>query len=392
MKTRHYCRVFLCRNMYLSLVVRYDVIIIGGGLAGLTAAIHLRKEGYRILLLEKEPYPHHKVCGEYLSKEVLPYLRQLGIQLPSNIDITTLEFSTRRGRSFQLALPLGAIGISRFALDNFLYKKACEMGAEVIFCSAESVEYEEDVFTIVNNLKQSFQARFVIGAYGKRSHLDKMLTRNFIEKKSPWLAVKAHYQWDAFPEDLVGLHSFEGGYAGLSKTESGAVNFCYLVTYESFQKTQGIPEFNEQVVARNPYLASFLKEAEMIFEKPLSIAQVSFEAKDAVEDHMLMCGDAAGLIHPLCGNGMAMAIHSAKIASESLHNFLKEGKTNRAEVEKEYRAQWRRNFGSRVRTGRRLQKLLMTPYVTDVLFSLAIVFPGILKSIIRRTHGKPLEV
>ena len=378
--------------MYLSLVATYDVIIIGGGLAGLTAAIHLRKEHYRILLLEKETYPHHKVCGEYLSNEVVPYLQHLGIELPTNIEINTLEFSTQKGHSLQLPLPLGAKGISRYALDYCLYKRAKNLGMEVVFCSAESIEFKDDIFTVKNNLGQEYKATFVIGGFGKRSNLDKMLSRNFISKKSPWLAVKGHYQWKNFPDHLVGLHSFEGGYGGLSKTETGAINFCYLVTYESFQKKQNISEFNDLVVAQNPYLATFLNEATIEFEKPLSIAQISFEAKDPVEDHVIMCGDSAGLIHPLCGNGMAMAIQSAKIASELINVYFKEGKSDRTVLEKDYTLKWRRTFGKRIRTGRRLQKLLMSPVIAGMLFSLASRSPGILKSIIRKTHGKPIEV
>jgi len=378
--------------MYLSLVATYDVIIIGGGLAGLTAAIHLRKEHHSILLLEKETYPHHKVCGEYLSNEVVPYLGYLGIELPTNIDINTLEFSTRKGRSLQISLPLGAKGISRYTLDNCLYKRAVSLGVDYVCCSAESIDFKDDLFTVRNNLDQEFKATFVIGGFGKRSNLDKTLRREFISKKSPWLAVKAHYQWNQFPDNLVGLHSFEGGYGGLSKTETGTVNFCYLVTYKSFQEKQNISVFNDLVVAQNPYLATFLREASMEFEKPLSIAQISFEAKDPVEDHIIMCGDSAGLIHPLSGNGMAMAIHSAKIASELIHEYFIKGRTDRIELEKTYALQWQRTFGKRIRTGRRLQKLLMSPVIAEMLFSLAVLSPGILRSIIKKTHGKPIEV
>ena len=59
----------------------YDCILIGGGLAGLCSAISLRLAGFKILLLEKNHYPKHKVCGEYVSKEVTPYLQFLGINL-----------------------------------------------------------------------------------------------------------------------------------------------------------------------------------------------------------------------------------------------------------------------------------------------------------------------
>jgi flavin-dependent dehydrogenase len=245
---------------------------------------------------------------------------------------------------------------------------------------------------VKTNTDQSYKAPITIGAFGKRSNLDKMLSRNFITKKSPWLGVKAHYAYDDFPDHLVGLHSFEGGYGGLSKTETGAVNFCYLATYESFQKKQNIEDFNTLVVSQNPYLANFLKKAIIIFDRPLSIAQISFEEKEPVEDHVIMCGDSAGLIHPLCGNGMAMAIHSAKIASELIHAYLHEASSDRNRLEKEYALKWQRTFGKRIRTGRRLQKLLMSPKLADILFSLAVLSPGILRRIIKRTHGKPIEL
>ncbi|NNK10433.1 MAG: NAD(P)/FAD-dependent oxidoreductase [Flavobacteriaceae bacterium] len=370
----------------------YDVICIGGGLAGLTAAIHLRKEGHRVLVLEKEEYPHHKVCGEYLSKEVAPYLNQLGIKLPSDVHIDTLEFSTRNGRSLRVELPLGAIGISRYTLDFTLYKEAVKLGVDFDFCTVKSVDFNMNVFTVQSTSNEQFQARFVIGSYGKRSHLDKNLSRSFIDKKSPWLGIKAHHSWPEFPEQEVGLHSFKGGYAGLSKTESGAVNFCYLVTYKSFQKFQDIDQFNERVVAQNPFLSEFLKKSTPLFEKPMSIAQISFESKLPVEEHLLMCGDTAGLIHPLCGNGMAMAIHSAKLASELLHHELTKGIPDRQKLEKEYTKTWKRTFGRRIKAGRYLQRLLLSEGITNNLFSLASSSPILLKKLIRQTHGKPLSL
>jgi flavin-dependent dehydrogenase len=373
-------------------VSTYDVIIIGGGLAGLTAAIHLRRQDHRVLVLEKEAYPHHKVCGEYLSLEVIPYLTHLGLSLPANVQIDTLEFSTLNGRALRIPLPLGALGISRYTLDYTLYKKAIEMGVEFEFRTVSSVGYKGNSFTVTSTTAQQYGSSYVLGAYGKRSGIDKNLNREFFGKRSPWLGVKAHYDYPAFPENLVGLHSFEGGYAGLSKTETGAVNFCYLVTYKSFQKARDINHFNQTVVSKNPTLSKFLSEASMIFEKPMSIAQISFEAKSAVEDHILMCGDSAGLIHPLCGNGMAMAIHSAKIASELIHHQLKSDGRDRSLLEREYKKQWRKNFGSRIRTGRLLQRLLMSPGLTNTLFSLASSSPGTLRSVVQRTHGKPLEI
>jgi len=76
------------------------------------------------------------------------------------------------------------------------------------------------------------------------------------------------------------------------------------------------------VLYQNKYLKAIFEHSHRLFESPLSISQLAFGVKEAVLDHVLMIGDTAGLIHPLCGNGMGMAIHSAKICAELLADFF----------------------------------------------------------------------
>ncbi len=340
----------------------YDVIVVGGGLAGLTAAIDLSQKGHQVLVCEKQPYPHHKVCGEYVSNEVVPYLNRLGVSLQAAgaVAIHDLKLSTARGTFVETSLALGGMGISRYAFDDLLYRRARTDGVAFTFQNVSSIKFKSSIFEVVTGSNETYTSRMVIGAYGKRSNLDKTLNRDFINKKSAWLAVKAHYKYDDFPQRAVALHNFKGGYGGLSKTETGAVNFCYLVSYASFQKEATIDSFNTNVVAKNPFLGEFLQKATPLFEKPLTIAQISFHSKKAVENHMLMCGDTAGLIHPLCGNGMAMAIHSAKLAADLIDQFLKKD-TERAQLEKDYQQQWDMHFKRRLWMGRQLQFLLLNP-------------------------------
>ena len=373
------------------LVNTYDAVIVGGGLAGLTAANHLASRQRQVLVIEKNPYPLHKVCGEYLSKEVLPYLQSLGISLKDAVNIDRLELSHRNGNILRTDLPLGGLGISRYALDDRLYQSAVQKGVQFIFKAAESIEYKEDLFEVQTLDGKKYEAHVVIGAFGKRSSMDKTLDRDFIQKKAPWLGVKAHYSISDFPDNLVGLHSFEGGYGGLSKTESGAVNFCYLATYKSFKPYGVIESYHNQVIRQNPYLDRFLQNAEPIFEKPLSIAQISFRKKEIVKDHMLMCGDSAGLIHPLCGNGMAMAIHSAQIASQLILEYLENPEINRSALEKGYRSEWQSAFSSRLRMGRILQSLLLNQSVASGLIRTFTLTQGLTKALIRRTHGKTIQ-
>ncbi|MFT5942275.1 MAG: flavin-dependent dehydrogenase, partial [Sediminicola sp.] len=216
--------------------------------------------------------------------------------------------------------------------------------------------------------------------------------RNFVQHKSTWLGVKAHYEFPDFPDNLVALHNFRGGYAGLSKTETGAVNFCYLTTYESFKKEKDIDSFNANVVSKNPFLAQFLEKGEPLFKTPLTIAQISFDKKNVIENHMLMCGDSAGLIHPLCGNGMAMAIHSAKLVSELVSNYFKEKTSGRKQLEEAYQATWNNTFQHRLWMGRKLQSLLLNPNVSQWALSTVGNSQWILNKLIKSTHGKPIDL
>ncbi|GMN08925.1 hypothetical protein MTsPCn9_06190 [Croceitalea sp. MTPC9] len=373
---------------------KYDVIIIGGGLAGLTAAIHLKQENCEVLVIEKNMYPNHKVCGEYISNEVKPYLKSLGlaIDLFPYAEIDTLQMSTRSGKMIETKLPLGGFGISRYTFDNLLFEKASAIGVEFLFDMATLVTFENHIFKVMVGSKTTYNTSIVIGAYGKRSVLDKSLKRNFIQQKSPWLGVKCHYDYDGFPSNRVALHNFNGGYGGLSKTEDGSVNFCYLTTFASFKKSKSIQDFNTNIVSKNLFLGDFLNNAKSKFEKPISIAQISFEKKNTVENHMLMCGDSAGLIHPLCGNGMAMAIHSAKIVSECILDYLNDKNYDRSKLEISYTKLWKKEFESRLRTGRAIQSVLMNNTGSELALNTIARSEKILQMMIKRTHGNPILV
>ncbi|NEV93182.1 NAD(P)/FAD-dependent oxidoreductase [Psychroflexus sp. YR1-1] len=367
----------------------YDVIIIGGGLAGLTSAIDLSLSGFEVLLIEKDKYPKHKVCGEYVSNEVLPYFKRLGIFInKTNSDlISRLVLSSRRGNTVKVELPLGGFGISRYALDNLLYEKAKSCGVEFKFETVTNVAFENHQFCIKTHTNE-FHAELAIGSFGKRSTLDKKLDRDFIHNKTPWIGIKAHYQNDDFPDGEVQLHNFEGGYCGLSKTETGAVNFCYLAHYDSFKREGSVENFNKNIVAQNPKLNSFLSQADLLFDKHLAISQVSFQNKNAVENHMLMAGDSAGLIHPLCGNGMAMAIHSAKLLSEEIKTYRHH--QNRNQLEVNYSQIWKQTFRKRLIFGSMFQNILLQPKLTSIGMLAVSKSPYLLKTMIQQTHGKPI--
>jgi len=164
------------------------IVIVGAGLAGLTAAIHLSKLGYSIIIIEKNSFPKHKVCGEYISNEVLPYLDWLEIN-PSLLKSTSIDsvvFSTAKGKTIHAPLPLGGFGVSRYALDFYLYQKAMAQQCKVIHETVSYLHYENDAFTINLTNNETITADIVIGAYGKRSNLDQQTRKKVsCRKKSP---------------------------------------------------------------------------------------------------------------------------------------------------------------------------------------------------------------
>lgn len=370
----------------------FDVIIVGGGLAGLTSAIHLSKFKQRVLLIEKNSYPKHKVCGEYISNEALPYLKSLGINPTKEgaKKITKVHVSTITGGLIKGDLPLGGFGMSRYFLDELLANKALSNGVSILQDTVDSVDFKDNQFCVQTKNLKLFQSKITIGAFGKRSALDLKMSRKFTQKKSPYLAVKLHVKGD-FPENLVALHNFKGGYCGVSKVENNAINLCYITEYESFKKHKNITDFQEQVVFKNKHLRKIFTESKPVFEKPLTISQISFETKQAVEDHIIMCGDTAGMIHPLCGNGMGMAIAGARLASTLILQFLNGEIATRKALEKQYLRDWNKEFKTRLKAGHFIARLFKNQTFSKIAYLILKNAPFLLPKIIQYTHGKQIK-
>ncbi|WP_316800464.1 NAD(P)/FAD-dependent oxidoreductase [Pedobacter frigidisoli] len=373
--------------------IETEILVIGGGLAGLTAALHLQKNGFQVTLIEKKSYPHHKVCGEYVSNEVLPYLAWLGISFESlqPTSIHNLQVTSVTGKCINAKLPLGGFGLSRYAMDHFLYQTLLKRGGSVLADTVTRVSYQESHFAVETNQGKHITAKQVLGAFGKRSSLDKTLNRDFIQNKSPYMAVKAHYE-GTFPSDLVALHNFNGGYCGVSKVEEDKLNICYLASYQTCKRYKNIGDYQEEVMYQNRQLRNILKASILLFDAPLTISQICFDEKEPVFEHIIMIGDSAALIHPLCGNGMAMAMHGAKIAAELTTAFLQDKMISRACFEKVYTQQWTKLFHGRLLAGKMLSAVFNNTTTQRLAIAALTKMPALLSGTIRMTHGKPISI
>nr|WP_276368365.1 FAD-dependent monooxygenase [Chryseolinea sp. H1M3-3] len=367
-----------------------NVIIIGGGISGLLTAIQLTSALIPTIVIEKKNYPFHRVCGEYISNETVPFLRSLDL-FPENLNppfIRRFQLSSMNGKNQILPLDLGGFGISRYTFDNLLYERAKMLGATFLLNEeVEKCSFDHERFKLTTTSTQ-LEADVVVGAFGKRSKMDMHLQRNFINKRSPYVGVKYHIKTD-HSNDLIALHNFKGGYCGISNVEGDKTNLCYLTHRDNIRQHKSIREMEEAIMFKNPLLKSIFKNSQFLFNKPETINEISFETKLPVENHILMTGDAAGMITPLCGNGMAMAMHSSKILSELIIDEFAKTNFNREILEKKYVMKWNALFRRRLWFGRQVQKLFGNEWASNLTVNLAINVRPLAQLIIKGTHGKP---
>ncbi|MCW3080094.1 FAD-dependent oxidoreductase [Segetibacter sp.] len=370
----------------------YDVAIVGGGLAGLSLAIQCADQHHKVVLFEKEEYPFHKVCGEYISLESWDFLQRVGIDLKRlNLPlINTLHLSDVKGAIYSFDLPLGGFGISRHLLDDALFKLAKAKGVTIFTGSKVSeVSFSNNIFALATSEKQ-LRAKAVAGSFGKRSNLDIKWKRTFTTQKTNslnnYIGIKYHIRY-VHDRNSISLHNFHNGYCGLSKIEDDKSCLCYLTTAANLRACgNSIEEMQRQVLYKNSRLKEIFTSANFLYDEPLAISQISFDKKLQVENHVLMLGDAAGMISPLCGNGMSMAMHSSKIGFNCIDSFLS-GKVDRDTMEKKYEWEWKKNFSRRLLIGRYVQSLFGGNASTSMFLKTMHLLPFAAKGLIRLTHG-----
>lgn len=378
----------------MSLDPKYDIAIIGGGLAGLALSIQCVRAGYRTVVFEREKYPFHKVCGEYISLESWNFLEELGVplsdmQLPI---INRLQVSAPNGKYIESPLPLGGFGISRYTLDQLLANIARTEGVVLMEeTKVVNVVYRNNAFVVFSSRGET-EVAIAAGTYGKRSNLDAKWKRAFTQVKpnklNHFVGVKYHIE-AFFPEDLIALHNFENGYCGISQIENNKYCLCYLTTARNLRKSHNdIQAMEKNILQKNPFLEKIFSNARFLYAEPLTISRISFNRKNQVENHILMIGDAAGMITPLCGNGMSMALHGSKLAFEEIRQFMN-GYSTRYEMELQYTQQWEKHFGRRLQAGRLIQHFFGSTSLSNFLITTVKPFPKFIAWLIGQTHGKP---
>ncbi len=364
-----------------------DAAIIGAGPAGSAAAIELASSGFSTTVFEKEVFPRHKTCGEFLSANGRGQLALWN--LLGEIDRSGAEtireggFYLSDGKFRSFRLPEAATGISRFLLDAMLARRAADQGADVRF-SHEVVRAEGDLgngFRLTVRApggERQFSARVVISAWGRWSPLDIDFHREFASAKANrFFGWARHFRGAS--EHLagrVGLYLFPGGYCGLSRVEGGIVNFAGVVSERDLRKTGGGWDgFTRRLLETHVPLARHLEPLSPDGDI-LGSQTVLFQKHSSAFHDILAVGDAAGVRDPFTGDGQASALMSGVLAAKNAAGFLRGSLSGRELVER-YSALWSDRLKARFGWDALFRRVMLSP----VLQRLALPFAGPLVSI-----------
>jgi len=373
----------------------YDAIVIGGGLAGCSTALQLARRGHEVLLAEQSTYPRHKLCGEFLSPEAQASFRRLGVldavreggASPINQTVLTAPNGTRSDHP----LPNTALGLSRYQLDRLLFRRACEVGVDGrAGTRVRSVDGTfEDGFTVTAGT-DTVEARLVLGAYGRRGRLDRTLDRPFLDRQTPYVGFKAHFAGPAAStlQNTIELHSAPGGYCGLSPVEDDRINVCWIGHTDALADAGGTPQMMlDETLRQNPVLDDRLQGLTRVSDQFEAVSQVPLMQKSRFAGGVCMIGDSAGMIAPLCGDGMAMALRTADLVAPLAAAYL-DDRRSATSFRRAYRRKWTDAFGRRMRLGRWIHAAAFRRGAARLLVQSCRVLPPLARWLIRTTRGQ----
>ncbi|HKD80268.1 MAG TPA: NAD(P)/FAD-dependent oxidoreductase [Candidatus Angelobacter sp.] len=352
----------------------YDLIVAGAGPAGSACAITAARAGVRVLLLEKDRFPRHKVCGEFVSSESLDLLRGLlgKKTLSPHILVRSARFFVDHKR-LRLPVSPAAQCVPRYELDAALFRAAQEAGATTREGTTIQEVRRAGGFAVVT-AENSFSAKAVVNATGRWSKL-----RQFeVAGKERWLGLKAHFR-EPSPSPSVDLYFFPGGYCGVTPVDADTINACAMVRADLARSL-------EEVFAQQPELRSRSRAWQPLFAA-VTTSPLYFREPETEAGGMMLAGDAAGFIDPFAGDGISLALQSGTLAAETIVPFLA-GKYSWEDALHEYRSAYQKRFAPAFRNAARLRSALAAPkWLRNTALTLANM-PGIGKMLVRGTRAR----
>jgi len=360
----------------------YDLIVIGGGPAGASAAITAARSGARVLVLERGKFPRHKVCGEFVSAESLALLRTLLAPPHRSLLDDALRIAHGRlfleGRILHAPIDPPAASIARFDLDAALYESAQAMGVEIRTPTTVQAISGRGPFRLSSSTTR-WEARAVINASGRWSNLS---AARLVDAEK-WLGIKAHFA-EPEPECSVDLYFFEGGYCGVQPVRlkgeveaQGRLNAAAMVRADV---ASSLPE----IFALHPGLAERSRHWRRL-SGPVTTFPLIFRKPRPLRDAVLNAGDAAAFLDPFVGDGISLALRSGSLAAECLTSMRAGGSL--ASAGALYAQRYTERFGAVFRTSSQLRRLLGLPQqIRKPLVALLAHTPAVTEYLVTRTR------
>jgi len=319
--------------------LKSNITIVGAGPSGASLAIRLAKENFRVRLVEREKFPRHKLCGEFISPECLAHFAELGVldeMLEVGGDrITETVFYAPDGKS--VSVPSRwfggeALSISRAEMDFRLMKKAREVGVEVLEeTQVVGVLFENDEICGIkvrtkDGNTQEISADLTIDATGRANVLTRLAEKKSLKQRTQdtghrtkLVGFKTHLENVNIEKGVCEIYFFRGGYGGLSFVEDNRANHCFLIRAETVKEFAGdADKILEKVIFQNKRAREAMCEAKPMFDW-LAVSVSGFGRKNLnPAKNLLTVGDAAAFIDPFTGSGMLMALESAEILARSI--------------------------------------------------------------------------
>jgi flavin-dependent dehydrogenase len=374
-----------------------DILIIGGGPAGSTTALFLSQLGYDITIIEKKIFPREVLCGEFLSKEVTDIMKELNIYndfLSLNPNkLNSFRAIDDSGIELKSNLNFNAYALKRSIFDSFLLEKANSRNVKIIQpAEVISVFRSNSVFVSEvireNDNKIIIESKLVIAAYGKQNILDKKFGRNFVNKKFNLNGVKFHIPINLLDEkfdDEIRIYVDKELYCGMNKVNADEVTVCFLEN----RSQSKIPSRQKliEAIKSNKNLKVIFSDDAIEYIKSANIygtGNIFFGKREVTENGIIMVGDAAQVIAPLAGDGIGMAMESAKILFNVMKNF---DLTKTEKLYSEYNKYFNEAFSLRVKTAKLIQSIILNKTTRNISFSVADKFPSLLPYLIKFTRS-----